>query len=428
MNNKIELSGFLKLGSLSVINTIVSKGSFFIINLLLLKILGFELFGNYSLLKNTIDTFIGFVLLGIGSAITIEVAQSNDSRYDLYAIQISGILYILMTSLLVIIASKLFSFSLFGWYSPKLIYEVLFVIVFAISSINNSILYGLQKYKLLIINAIISILPAILMMVYGAKISGYTGALKGYVYYYIIVFFISSYQVFICIKSIDRSPGVNNYKISFDDLIIRFKKLILMSLPLGLAALMVGPVILKSNYMLFNSFNGDKELGVFESLNQWKNIAILIPAALSQVSFPIFAQNINKSKEDKILALKEIGVKVLKINLVIICCLIILVPIIYFILLRGDFEVIKDNYFSLIILLLSTPIITLTNISGYFINGNNKLWIGFFINLIWAVIFLICSYFMITILNYGNFGLSIAYFLSYLALIIFNFLYIKYLK
>ena len=53
------------------------------------------------------------------------------------------------------------------------------------------------------------------------------------------------------------------------------------------------------------------------------------------------------------------------------------------------------------------------------------MFLGFYVNLLWAIILIVCSYFLVGVYQLGALGLSIAYLISYIAHTTIQFIYIK---
>ncbi|MDN3691665.1 oligosaccharide flippase family protein [Chryseobacterium tructae] len=183
---------------------------------------------------------------------------------------------------------------------------------------------------------------------------------------------------------------------------------------------MVGPVTWYCNYLLVNQINGYQQMANFDIANQWRNTILFIPAALSQIALPLLSSSLGDKKE-----YKSIYIRNIKLNFYIafffVIVLVIMSPgIIYF---YGDKY--SDALLPLIIMFVTTGLIAINNVIGQAIASQDKMWLGFFVNLLWAIILIICSYIFIVINQWGAVGISLAYLISYISHTLVQFLYIK---
>ena len=74
---------------------------------------------------------------------------------------------------------------------------------------------------------------------------------------------------------------------------------------------------------------------------------------------------------------------------------------------------------------VTTGFITVNNVIGQAIASQGKMWLGFYVNLIWAIVLLISCYMLVVIFPMGAVGISLAYLISYITHTIVQFIYIK---
>ena len=117
--------------------------------------------------------------------------------------------------------------------------------------------------------------------------------------------------------------------------------------------------------------------------------------------------------------------KNLKINIVLAFFLVIVFVI--FSPLIVDFYGAKYNdlLWPIIIMFITTGLISINNVIGQAIASQGKMWLGFYANLMWAIILTVSTHFLVEKEALGAIGLSLAYLISYFCHAIIQFLYIR---
>ena len=68
----------------------------------------------------------------------------------------------------------------------------------------------------------------------------------------------------------------------------------------------------------------------------------------------------------------------------------------------------------MVIMFITTAIITVNNVIGQAIASQDKMWLGFIVNSIWATSLIFFTYVTINIYNMGALGLSVSFLISYI--------------
>jgi O-antigen/teichoic acid export membrane protein len=194
-------------------------------------------------------------------------------------------------------------------------------------------------------------------------------------------------------------------KKNFEEINILWK----FSLPAILAGLMVSPVVWLCNYFLVNQPGGYVEMAEFDIANQWRNTLLFIPAALSQIALPLLTSALNDNKNYK---------KIFNLNIKINFYLGFIMTVTFVALSPFIIDFYGENYkraiYPLIIMFTTTFLITVNNVIGQAIASQGKMWYGFYVNTIWAIVLIICSYILIVKYQLGAIGLSLAFLISYI--------------
>ncbi|SJN48242.1 Membrane protein involved in the export of O-antigen, teichoic acid lipoteichoic acids [Sphingobacterium faecium PCAi_F2.5] len=403
-----------------IIGNVVSKFILLLATIFIARYLGKEEYGQFGIIKSTILMFAMFAGLELGMTATKYISQyrlTDKSKVE----RIVGIsnLFALLISLLVSIAVFVFAKEIATQIkAPKLSHEIRissFILFFSsLNGIQNGILTGIEKFKQLSINNAVAGIVSSLLLVFTSRYFGLDMVVMAFGLNYVLLFFMN----YITLKK----EFYSTYKIrvlsrsNFVELPVLWK----FSLPAILAGLMIGPVTWLCNYLLVNQPNGYSQMANFDIASQWRNTILFIPAALSQITLPL----LSSSFADKSMY-KEIFNKNLRLNIysggVLVFVFVLGSPLItYF---YGDKY--SDALVPIIIMFITTGFLAINNVIGQAIASQGKMWLGLYVNLLWAIVLILSAYFLVVIYDLGAVGLSLSYLVSYIIHTFVQFIYIK---
>ncbi|WP_407401844.1 oligosaccharide flippase family protein [Chryseobacterium sp.] len=403
-----------------LLGNVISKFILLIATILMTRFLGKEEYGQFGIIKSTILMFAMFAGLELGMTATKYISQYrlSDKRKVEKIVGVSNLFAILISvlvSVLVFIYAKEIATQI---NAPKLFTEIRissFILFFSsLNGIQNGILAGIEKFKELSINNAIAGILSSIALVIAAKFFGLDAVVIAFGANFVLLFVLN----FITLKKYFYSEfkiKIFN-KNNFEETSVLWK----FSLPAILAGLMVGPVTWYCNYLLVNQPNGYGQMANFDIANQWRNTILFIPAALAQIALPMLAASVGNRDEYKIIFNKNLKINTIIGFSLVLICLIASPFIVYF--YGSNYN---DALIPLIIMFFTTGFITVNNVIGQAIASQGKMWIGFYVNLIWAVILIVCSYIFVVKYNYGAVGISLAYLISYISHTTIQFIYIK---
>lgn len=399
---------------------IISKFLLLISTILISKIISKEEYGQFGIVKSTILMFSAFAGLELGMTATKYISQYRDTDKkkvenilglsNLFALLISLTIAFLIYFFSDTIAVKINAPSL----SPIIKLSSFIVFFSSINGIQAGVFSGIEKFKELSINTSIAGIASSVGMLVGAKYYGITGVMLFFGSNYVILFILNYVHLkkyFYSVYSISIFKKSN-----FEE----FRVLWQFSLPAILAGLMVGPVTWLCNYYLVNEKNGFSEMAYFDIANQWRNTILFIPAALSQIALPMLSSSLLDKNE-----YKSTYIKNLKLNLYVALIMVVVFVILSPLIIHSYGNQYKNAHIPLILMLVTTGLVAINNVIGQVIASKNKMWLGFYVNLIWGVFLISFSYLFIVILKMGATGISLAYLLSYLLHTIIQFLFIR---
>lgn len=376
-------------------------------------------YGEFGMIRSTINMFIVFGYAGLGMTATKYISEYKSEHPE----KISSIYLLtngfaivmgLLVTLLVLVTAPFLAAKTLN--SPYLTNDIRFgaLLLFftIINGAQNGVLSGLENFKAIALNTLWGGIAESGFMLLGAYFYGVGGALFGYGIGFVVLYVCNN----ISIRQTFRKNGIkivaSDFKLRDCRILYRF------SLPATFASLMVAPVYWIVRSMLVKH-NGYGDLAVYEVADQWKTIILFIPTAVSQIVLPILSSmvNVDKSKYWKVLKLNIIlngGIAFLSALLVGLFS-----PMIVS-FYGSDFT----DYWPLIFLAASTIFTSVTNVAGMAIASKSKMWTGFGFNLCWACMLIGCSYYFIN-KEYGATGIAMSILISYLLLFVMQVVYLK---
>lgn len=371
-------------------------------------ILGKTEYGEFGMVKSTINMFVMFGSAGLGTTATKYIAEykqhNKEKITQIYAttnifafttacITVGAILYFTPY----IAVNMLKSTHLI----PPIRIGALLLFITVLNAVQNGTLAGVEDFKATAINTFIGNVFETIFMLIGAYYAGVSGAILGFGTGFIALYICNLRSISLDFKRLEIKR--NLLDVNKDSL----KILCNFTIPAALASFLVMPTYWIIRSMLVNK-NGFAELATYEIADQWKVIILFIPTAVSQIILPILSslsrkEDVNKYK------------KVLKLNLLanglvtfIVAFSVCLISKFIMRLYGSEYT----DYITLIILSLSTIFNALANVVGLSISSRAKMWTGFGFNLIWASIILISTYLFLD-MGMGAKGIALATLIAY---------------
>lgn len=391
----------------SLFGSVLSQGLILVSSIVVARILGRTEFGELGMIRSTVNMFTVFAGFGLGLTATKYVAEYNKGdKIKTGKIIGLSVFFAIITG--VIISSVLFfSATLIATKTinaPHLANEIkLSALMLFFSSLNGAIvgaLAGFEAFKsIAIVNLIAGICTFPLQIIF-TLIWGVYGSVLSLGISFLLLFLLN----FIALKKITKTENVKiDYKGFWSEWPIIYK----FSIPALLAGILVGPVMWLCSTMIVNQPNGYDEMAVFDAANQWRNAILFIPAILAQITLPLLSStNDNFDQFDKILKINVF------LNILVSLILAILISLFSTYIMNFYGKGFVEHKMVLIVLAMSTVLISINNVVGQAIVGQGKMWFGFLINFIWAVILLLVSYFFVKF-NFGAIGLAFSLLISY---------------
>ncbi len=394
--------------SWSFAGTLVSKLIILVAGIACAQILGKEAYGEFGMVRSTINMFVAFGSAGIGLTATKYIAEHKErdiSRVS-HVYHFSQIFALIVASLLVATTlsfSEKIAIGLLD--APQLTEAInigaLLLFVTVLNAVQSGALSGFECFKIIAINSFWGSVAEAIFMLLGAYFYGVYGAVLGFGVGFIALYVLNTYSL----RKIFRAFNV---PISWKVQLAHFDVSILarFTLPATLSAILIMPAYWVAKSMLVKE-GGFAELALFEAADQWRLMILFVPTAVSQVILPTLAGLRDKQAED--------FWQILRVNILInvgiasLCGVAVAGASSFIMSLYGQSF---DDPWPLVLLALSAIPIAFANVVGLSISSRSKMWEGFAFNLVWAVLFLVSSLWFLS-LELGAVGIALAVLSSY---------------
>lgn len=390
----------------SLFGAVISQLFMLVASIVVARILEVKEFGELGIIRSTVSMFSVFAGFGLGLTATKYIAELKINDKDrtgkiigittLFAVFTAFFISIFVLIFAPIIAEKTIN-------APNLANEIRLsaVLLFfgAINGVQNGILYGFESFKLITkVNLTAGLLSLPIQIVF-TYVYGLHGALIGLGLSGFILFVFNYIAIR---KEVFNRKIIIQFKKSFDELPIIYK----FSLPALFSGLMFTPTIWICNSMLVNQSNGFEEMAIFTAANQWSSAVLFVPVLISRIALPFLSGTVN---ENQFISILKINIA---INFIVALLIAILISSLSSIIMNFYGSEFKKGSIVLIILSLSNILIGINGVIGQAIAGKNKMWVGFFLNVIWSIALLISASIFFK-LQYGAIGLAYAFLISY---------------
>jgi O-antigen/teichoic acid export membrane protein len=273
-------------GILSIVANFIQKGTFLIVTILLARIFGPKLFGEYVFLKQAFDVLLVFILFGGDKSLIYFSAlnKSDGANKLLSVIKFIAIVIVLLFVISFFIREELlanydFSFNLF------------FLVIFALTILLNVVLIFIESYfigikslktyfKSVIIASIVY-LPLSYFFGYRYGIIGVFAALFLQYFLQFIFIYLKENQYFNKRKLIDVKKDL--------------KQLYTFSLPIGIGELLVNLTAFITSIILIKNASFE-EIGIYNVAMRMVMFIVFIPNLLNNILLSYLSIEIHKEK------------------------------------------------------------------------------------------------------------------------------------
>ena len=393
----------------SIAGALISRGLMLVASIIVARMLGKEVFGEYGMIRSTIAMFGIFAGFGLGMTATKHVAEfrRTDPERTGRVIGMAGLFAMLTGGL---ISLGLFIFA--PWLAEYTInaphltgvlrISALILFINALNGAQTGSLSGFEAFKTIAhINLWVGLI-SFPILICGAWFGGLTGV----VWALTINFGFNWLFNHIALRKVAHRHGV---PFTLRNCISEWPVLWTFTIPLVFSSILVWPVRWICNAMLVNQPGGYDEMAIFFAADQWYIIMLFIPEMLGRVTIPLLSEQLGCNES-------RTAIKVLlftmKFNFLVVSIPIVLLSLASPYIMSFYGESYMNGWPTLVVSLLTAAIIAVQAPIGHLITASGKVWLGFAVRFIWALLFVSVT---ALLLDHGALGLSLARAVSYVA-------------
>lgn len=293
MFNKSRRSPIVRGFSVTILGSGLSKLIIIILTFYCTNTLAKAEFGEYSLLRNTLNMVLCICALNFSSLctkFTVEIKSSPDSYYRLLILTAFSLSVCTLLGVSLILLPLNILQSIIGTSNLDTYIKIIGLLLpaFMLQPIIEGVLRGLLKFKTIGILQIASSLFFLIATIIGIQLNGFDGAVSCMLMYYSFYTLISLYAIWKICPNVRMHVDKSRFK---DNLPV----LSSMILPVFIMSFIEAPVLWGSQLMLAH-YGSTETVGGMTVILQIRNFAILIPSYFFS-TFVAFAGEMNAKKE-----------------------------------------------------------------------------------------------------------------------------------
>lgn len=268
----------------------------FLTNIIAARILSQDVFGQFSMLRNTISTIESIVNGSFGPLMIKRVAEvESQGKERLHVVLISLFIANIVISIflaLILYLSTPFLVEHFFIGQIQLIQgmyisSVTLMTIILVNVVQN-IMIGFEEYKRLAFASVIASFlsfPLIILLIFKYELYG---ALFGVTSYFLIDFILKYGQL-------RRINKIGMSSVSLKRIITEIKKLFFLSIPLLVAILISSFSFWYARVIVVDLTGGFNDIAIFDAAFQWLTIIMIITGATTNISLPMISKAISKN-------------------------------------------------------------------------------------------------------------------------------------
>ena len=290
----IRHNAIAKDSSWAVVGSAMGKALSMVAGIVIARLLGADVFGEYGMVKSTLAYVATFSTFGLGYTATKYIAQCKPNDTDsIRKIIISSTRITVATSgimamLLLLFANKL---SVEPHLIPVLRYTALIIIFNAVNTTQLGLLSGFKDFKTIAINNTIVGIITFLLGTVLTYFFGLDGAVAALFTSTVIQCILNHFAV----RRHYHSVAKDKRHISFSELLPITKELLIFSLPIALQECVYASASWLRMLVLVK-LAGYDELGLYTASNQWFIMILFIPGVLRNVILSHLSSSVSNTE------------------------------------------------------------------------------------------------------------------------------------
>lgn len=406
----------------SVFGSVLSSSLTLITLMVLARVLGKDVYGQFAVIQGTLSMVGIFAGFGIGAAATRYAAELKTRD----TVRLGHILTLgeRATMAFGLVASAGLS-SAARWMATNILNAPHLSLPLAISacgvsfmaldSYQKSVLVGFESMRALAIGTVVGASAGLPIMLFTATRFGLEGAAVAMVVTAVVQAIISRYQVERELRKFRVQRGAEGC-LSERSVLWRF------ALPALLSGALVGPAHWVAQAMLANTTNGYAELAVLSIAMQWFNVIMFVPGAAGRIVLPILTDHF--AIKDR-LGSRRILMYAMGANALVAVPMAVIVGVFaqnIMSLYGSNFE--KD-YVPLALAGITGALLAIQAPVGNLLAASSRMWLGALMNGGWASAFVIISFLLV---DRGAAGIVLALCISYVFHAVWTFWYARHIS
>ena len=392
----------------SLFGAIASRAGSLGASVVISRHLGIEAFGQFGAIQATVAMLATFGGLGLSITVTKHVSQ----YFPVDRNKVGRILGMSLVGSIMgggLVAAGLFAgVDLIGYHllgqhdlATPLRVTAILPILGALNGVQTGALIGLQSFRAIAkINVLLGALTLTLL-------SGgtYFGGLEGCCIALVLV------QVTICVvtdQALRRDLARKQMSISYRGAWKERSIFYSFALPALAGGLLVEPINWLCTIMVIRQPGGYADIGVYYAATQWGTALLFVPNLLGQVVFPLLSEAFSQNNTNKFVRLFVLSVG---LNATIVACVLVVLGWIapQLLELYGADWARHSRIF--IVVIATASLLSVVAPAGYVVAVTGRMWVGFSMNLAWALCFIVLTRLL---LGHGVLGLAVARATSYI--------------
>lgn len=393
----------------SVLGSVVSSGVTLIMLILVARLLGKQVYGQFVVIQSTLSMVGVFAGFGIGATATryaAELKMRNTIRlgHILTLAERTILGFGLMVSIGLVCAADWMAKHILAapGLGVSLAISACAVLFTALDSYQKSVLIGFESIRAFAIGTVISVIVGFPIMLLAAYKYGLRGAVVAMVVNAIIQASISRYQMNRELRKYKITPHAKGC-LSEWPVLWRF------AVPALLAGALVGPAHWAAQAMLANTPNGYAELAVLGIAMQWFNVIMFLPGTVGRVVLPILTDQMTKNDHR---SSRQILFYAMGANALVAVPLVVIVGVFSPLIMSLYGQSFENEYLPLRLAVMIAMLVAIQLPVGDLIAAASRMWLGAMMNAGWMFVYVGLAYFLV---NKGATGVMIALGTGYVA-------------
>ena len=389
--------------------------------ILVARILGNVVYGEFCLIRSTVNGFVVLASFGMGRTATkhvAELAATDKARVG----RIIALNYV-FSFISSVVVTALFCLSIPALYrdipeASRLISQTrlssILLVLSAVVSAQAGVMSGFKAFQGLAIATAASGLGSIPFFVLGAYWGGLTGAILGFASGAFLNYLINGRFIYVQLKK-------RGIRCRFAEFWQERSVLWNFCLPQTLASVTTGMTGTVATVILAAQENGMTEVAIFESARQIQTAVLYLPNIATQALLPTLTEF--NALKDKARYIKTLRYNAL-LNVVFAIVTAVAASFLAPRAMRAFGKGFEDGVPTLVLLLGVGVILSVCNVCASALTSLGAIWSNFLLNAIWAVVFLTGAW-RAASRGDGAFGLAAASLVAYLVYLLCCLAFIK---